>query len=46
LIGVAIWSVFLSIPFVWVFALSTLFAASIGLVLTARGNNWHKTKEI
>lgn len=47
LIGVIIWSIFLSIPYVWVFALLTLFAASLGLVLTARGKDgWHRTKEI
>ncbi len=46
LLGVLIWSIFLSIPFVWVFALLTLFAASIGLVLTARGSSWHSAKEV
>lgn len=46
LLGVLVWSIFLSIPYLWVIALLTLFAASIGLVLTARGNGWHKTREI
>lgn len=44
LIGVIIWSVFLSIPYLWVIALLTLFSASIGLVLTARTTvSWQKT---
>jgi hypothetical protein len=44
LIGVIVWSIFLSIPYLWVIALMTLFSASIGLVLTARSaNNWQKT---
>jgi hypothetical protein len=47
LIGVIIWSIFLSIPYLWVLTLLTLFAASLGLVLTARGNDgWRRTKEI
>ena len=44
LIGVVAWSVFLSVPYLGVIALLTLFAASIGLVLTARATtNWQKT---
>jgi hypothetical protein len=43
LIGVLVWSIFLSIPYLWVIALMTLFSASIGLVLTARtATNWQK----
>ena len=44
LIGVIFWTILLSIPYLWTFALLTLFSASIGLVLTARSsNNWQKT---
>lgn len=44
LIGVVIWSVLLSIPYLWVLTLLILFSASIGLVFTARSNsNWQKT---
>jgi hypothetical protein len=44
LIGVVVWSIFLSVPYLWVVALMTLFSASIGLVLTARtSTNWQKT---
>ena len=46
LIGVIVWSIFLSIPYLLVIAFLTLFAASVGLVLTAGGSSWHKTKEI
>ncbi len=43
LIGVIVWTVFLSIPYLWTFALFTLLSASLGLVLTARSNNgWQK----
>jgi hypothetical protein len=43
LIGVVVWSILLSIPYLWVIALMTLFSASIGLVLTARTtSNWQK----
>ncbi len=43
LFGVLIWTIFLSIPYVWTLALLTLFAAGIGLVLTARTNSvWRK----
>lgn len=44
LLGVVGWTVILSIPFVWTIALFILFAASIGLVLTARtGNGWQRS---
>lgn len=43
LIGVIVWTMFLSIPYLWTFALLTLFSASLGLVLTARSTNgWQK----
>jgi hypothetical protein len=34
--GVLIWTVLLSVPYLWTLALITLFAGGIGLVLTAR----------
>lgn len=41
LYGVVVWTVLLSLPYVWTFVLLTLFAAGIGLVLTARsGDGW------
>jgi hypothetical protein len=39
LIGVLAWTLLLSIPYVWTLALFTLFAAGVGLVLTARSQN-------
>lgn len=43
LIGAFVWSLFLSLPYVWTFTLLALFAASLGLALTARStNNWQK----
>ena len=43
LIGVVLWTIFLSIPFFWTFALLILLSASLGLVLTARSTNtWKK----
>ena len=43
-IGVLIWTLLLSIPYVWTFALLALFAAGIGLVLTGRStNSWQKS---
>jgi hypothetical protein len=43
LIGVVVWTIFLSIPYLWIFALLALISASIGLVLTARSNiGWQK----
>lgn len=42
-IGVVIWTLLLSIPYIWTFALFALFSAGIGLVLTARiSNGWQK----
>jgi hypothetical protein len=43
LLGAVIWTIFLSIPYLWIFAVLALISASLGLVLTARsGNNWQK----
>jgi hypothetical protein len=43
LIGAFVWTVLLSIPYLWTFVLIFLIAASLGLVLTARSNNaWEK----
>lgn len=43
LIGVLIWTIFLSLPYIWIPALFILLSASIGLVLTARSTNgWKK----
>ncbi len=43
LIGVIVWTIFLSIPYLWTFALFALLSASLGLVLTARSTNgWQK----
>jgi hypothetical protein len=43
LIGVIVWTIFLSIPYLWVFALIALISASVGLVLTARSSGgWQK----
>jgi hypothetical protein len=36
LIGVVLWTILLSVPYLWTLALVVLFAAGIGLVLTAR----------
>lgn len=36
LLGVIAWTIILSVPYLWTFALILLFAASIGLVFTAR----------
>jgi hypothetical protein len=44
LLGVAAWTIILSIPYVWTFALLLLFSASIGLVFTARTkNSWQNS---
>ena len=41
LYGVIVWTAMLSLPYVWTFVLLTLFAAGVGLVLTARsGDGW------
>lgn len=43
LIGAFVWTALLSIPYLWIFALIILTAASFGLVLTARSTNgWQK----
>lgn len=43
LIGAVTWTIFLSVPYLWVLALLALISASIGLVLTARtANGWQK----
>jgi hypothetical protein len=36
LLGVVAWTLLLSLPYIWIFALLALFSAGIGLVLTAR----------
>lgn len=38
LIGVVVWTVLLSLPYIWMFAVLALFAAGVGLVVTARRN--------
>lgn len=44
LLGAFFWTLLLSIPYLWIFALIVLTAASLGLVLTARSaNSWQKT---
>lgn len=44
LIGVIVWTVFLSVPYLWAFALLALISASVGLVLTARTTSgWQKS---
>lgn len=41
LIGVLVWTILLSIPYLWTLALFVLFSAGIGLVLTGRPQgNW------
>lgn len=43
LIGVVVWTIFLSVPYLWIFSLIILISASIGLVLTARlKDSWQK----
>ncbi|MDQ2746219.1 MAG: hypothetical protein M3T96_03060 [Acidobacteriota bacterium] len=43
-IGTFVWTVFLSIPYFWTFALVLLISASLGLIITARStNSWQKT---
>ncbi len=36
LLGVVVWTIFLSVPYFWTFALLVLMSVSLGLVLTAR----------
>ncbi len=38
LLGVAAWTILLSVPYVWTFALLALFSAGIGLAFTARSS--------
>ncbi len=43
LAGVLVWTILMSIPYVWTFAVLALFSAGIGLVVTARNpNGWQK----
>ncbi|MGI8788985.1 MAG: hypothetical protein ACR2HG_14680 [Pyrinomonadaceae bacterium] len=43
LLGAFVLTLLLSLPYIWTFVLIALFAASLGLVLTARStNNWDK----
>lgn len=42
--GVVGWTVLLSIPYIWTFALLAIFSVGIGLVLTARTPNVWKTR--
>lgn len=44
LFGVLAWTVLLSIPYLWTFALLALFSAGLGLVLTARSVTSWKTR--
>ena len=38
LAGVLVWTILLSIPYIWTLALLALFAAGVGLILTARSH--------
>lgn len=42
LTGSLIWTILLSLPYIWTFALFFLFLASLGIILTARSVNWQK----
>ncbi|MBP6004462.1 MAG: polymer-forming cytoskeletal protein [Pyrinomonadaceae bacterium] len=43
LLGVLVWTLLLSIPYIWIIALFSVFAVGIGLILTARSSNvWQK----
>ena len=43
LLGVVVWTFLLSVPYLWVIALFSVFAVGIGLILTARSSNvWQK----
>lgn len=44
LFGVLVWTILLSIPYLWTFVLLALFSSGIGLVLTARSNNVWNTR--
>lgn len=39
LIGVVVWTILLSLPYIWTLAVLALFAAGVGLVITARSNS-------
>lgn len=43
LIGVVAWSILLSVPYLWTLSLLVLFAAGIGMVITARPNRSRNT---
>ena len=43
LIGVAIWTILLSLPYVWLLGLFAVFAVGIGLVLTGRNSSRWQT---
>lgn len=38
LLGVVLWTVLLSLPYIWILAVLAVFAAGVGLVVTARNN--------
>jgi hypothetical protein len=43
LLGVVVWTIFLSIPYIWILALFSVFAVGVGLILTAKSSNvWNK----
>ncbi|MCC7307228.1 MAG: hypothetical protein IT173_06670 [Acidobacteria bacterium] len=44
LLGVTAWTILLSLPYIWIFALLALISAGIGLVLTARPPGAWKTR--
>jgi len=39
LLGVFVWTTLLSVPYIWILALFSVFAVGIGLILTARSSN-------
>lgn len=39
LIGVLVWTVLLSLPYLWIIAVFSVFAAGVGLVITARNSS-------
>jgi len=39
LLGVFVWTALLSVPYIWILALFSVFAVGIGLILTARSSN-------
>ncbi len=44
LFGVLLWTIFLSVPYLWTFALLAAFSAGIGLILTARSTTLWNTR--